>query len=230
MTRVLGIVFVGMMGFLVAVGIALFVLQKGTPDVPSSEQEVNMAEGEPPVSTPQRLFCDASLPGVSMVRVVEGANAWLVLCSPGKPERILASLEGGQAVSGFETPLQPDELASRMSVEAEGDIDGDNVPEFVLAFAQGQKDCAFPGYYRVAKIAEGDRVVLSSAFGECLVKPVLRSGEKGKEFFVTSLPGKPGAEGKIARIENGVVVIADGRASEEGQASEVIAPRPTEMK
>jgi hypothetical protein len=43
---------------------------------------------------------------------------------------------------------------------------------------------------------------------------VFRTGEKGKEFFVTSVPGKAGSEGKTARFENGVVVFSDGRAAE----------------
>jgi hypothetical protein len=218
MTRVLSIVFVGMVGFVVSVGIALFVLRQSAPDMPAPAEEGSSVEAEPSVSTLHRAFCDASRSGVNLVRVVDGANAWLVLCSPGKPERVLMSVENEQTASHFDTHLAPEELASRVSVEAEGDLDGDSVPEFVLAFSVGNKDCAFPGHYRVVKVSDGDRVVLSEPFGACLANPILRTGEKGKEFFVTSVPGKAGSEGKTARLENGTVVFADGRALEDAVA------------
>lgn len=209
MKKVFGIVLLGLFGFVMSVGVATFLLMRYRTATSSQEEVLTAAANSEQSLESNRMYCPQALQLTQMIRVVEEDDEWLVLCRPNKPELVLFSVEDGVRESKFDGVLAPEELQSRLSVEASGDLDGDANPEFVIAFAGGTKECDFPGHYRVAKIVEESKVALSVPFGECMVSPTYRAWEKGFEFFVS---GNVSGTGKSVRWDMGAFVFADARA------------------
>jgi hypothetical protein len=225
MKKVLGIVLLGLVGFVMSVGVATFLLVRYRASEASRSEEPLASLTATPEASAERAFCPDSLSVPQVLRVVEEPNEWLLYCAPGRPARVLMALEAGQTESRFATPLLPEEYQARVSVEATGNLDADAATalEFLLAFSFGTKSCEFPGHYRALRIVSDTEAVLSEPFGECMVNPVFRVSEKGPEFFVETAPG---AAGKTVRFENGAFVIAEG-ASQTSQittAAQVAEP------
>ncbi len=199
MKRVFTIVMLGLLGFVMSVGIATLLLMRFRSAALLRTHEKAPVVDTQSTSAAYQGFCPIPVTSIQLVRIVEESDEWLVLCAPGKPDRVLISSAEGVTVNSFENLLAPDEYRAHVTVEASGDLDDDNEPEFILAFSTGNKNCAFPGHYRVAKVVDENKAILSQPFGECFTHPVLRQIENTAEFFV-------GPEFSVARPTSGISV------------------------
>jgi hypothetical protein len=195
MKRVLAIVAMGLFGFCLAVGVATLLLVRKQSMQPLEPSAHNVADMPAPLPATEKKLCPDSILSTEIVsEVVDEATREqrVVLCRPGMSPVVLFEESAGATTSGFATPLSEDEIQSRITLEAKGDLDGDTIPEFVLGFGREGSTCPFVGVHRIAKVGANGSVALSMAFGECLANPKIQKTASGSEVILAGVNGGDG--------------------------------------